>query len=282
MIRLLIISLFVNILFSDDRSTIYNTGSPSETDTTGFLINSTNSAANRFILNNNYVLEAMVFFVSLQSSSGNITISIREDDNNSPGNLISESATWDHELNPLSLNNYNLITTTNLCIYLDEATYYWWTIETTDENTEAIWFQKESLPYYSVSSSNDGLTWNLEPGIAGSGAIYGEQIYENANIPGDVNSDFIVNVIDIVSIIGYITETSEFNLEQIEFADINNDGFVNVVDIVQLVTNIVTPNHPNPNFNLEDINPASEFFMQNIGPSFFNGQVSAYYFGKQG
>ena len=131
---------------------------------------------------------------------------------------------------------------------------------------------KESLPYYSASSSNDGLIWNLEPGIAGSGAIYGEQIYENANIPGDVNSDFIVNVIDIVSIIGYITETSEFNLEQIEFADINNDGFVNVVDIVQLVTNIVTPSHPNPNFNLEDINPASEFFMQNIGPSFFNGQ----------
>ena len=32
----------------------------------------------------------------------------------------------------------------------------------------------------------------------------------------------------------------------------------------------------------EDINPASEFYNQNIGPSFFDGQVSCYYFGKQG
>ena len=39
---------------------------------------------------------------------------------------------------------------------------------------------------------------------------------------------------------------------------------------------------PNPDFTLEDINPASELYSQDIGPSFFSGQVSCYYFGKQG
>ena len=37
-----------------------------------------------------------------------------------------------------------------------------------------------------------------------------------------------------------------------------------------------------PDFLLEDINPNSEYFGLEIGPSFFTGQVSGYYFGKAG
>ena len=57
---------------------------------------------------------------------------------------------------------------------------------------------------------------------------------------------------------------------------------IDVVDIVQLISLILSESPPNPDFVLEDINPASEYFGQNIGPSFFDGQVSIYYFGKQG
>ena len=64
-------------------------------------------------------------------------------------------------------------------------------------------------------------------------------------------------------------------------ADINRDGYIDVIDVVGLVNIVLTPTQQNPDFTLEDINPVSEYYGQNIGPSFFNGngQVSAYYFG---
>ena len=282
MFRALIILTFLfNIAFlQDNRSTIFNTGSPEGTE--GFRINSTNSVANRFLVNNNYVLEAMVFYVSLQSASGNITVSIREDNNNSPGEIVSDLSSWNYELDPLNANYYNLIVTTDLCIYLDEGNYYWWMIESADLSTEATWIYKNAFSYFSSISNDSGESWTSQPEYAGAGGIWAEQIYENANIAGDVNSDFVINVIDIVSIIGYVTETNDFTLEQFNSADINSDGIVNVVDIVQIINIIITPNDSNPNFILNDINPASEYYTQDIGPSFFNGQVSCYYFGKQG
>ena len=277
----IILTLFLNVIFTQDgRSIIFNTGSPEETE--GFLIDSTHSAANRFIASNNYVLEAMVFYVSLQSITGNVTVSIREDNNNTPGELVSDLSIWDIELDPFNASFYNLIVTTDLCIYLDAGSYYWWMIESADEETEATWIYKEAFAYFSATSEDDGTFWTSQPGYAGAGAIWAEQIYENANIDGDVNSDFIVNVIDIVSIVGYVTGNSDFTQDQISLADINNDGMVNVIDIVALVNIIITPVHPNSDFTLVDINPTSEYHTQEIGPSFFNGQVSCYYFGKQG
>jgi hypothetical protein len=77
----------------------------------------------------------------------------------------------------------------------------------------------------------------------------------------------------------------EINLlinESLEYGDVNSDGLINVVDIVQLVNNILQEQHQNPDFISEDINPSSEYYGQNIGPSFFEDQVSCYYFGKQG
>ena len=35
-------------------------------------------------------------------------------------------------------------------------------------------------------------------------------------------------------------------------------------------------------FSLEDINPKSPSYSSLIGPSFYNGNVSSYYFGDQG
>ena len=52
--------------------------------------------------------------------------------------------------------------------------------------------------------------------------------------------------------------------------------------VTQLVNKILEPPVQVADFELLDINPASEFYTQNIGPSFFNGEVSCYYFGKQG
>ena len=76
----------------------------------------------------------------------------------------------------------------------------------------------------------------------------------------------------------------EFNDEQIENADFNNDDIVNVLDVVSIVNLILFGNtaEPMPLFSLEDINPASDYYEQYIGPETFTGDVSLYYFGKAG
>ena len=114
--KLIFISLILTLTFSQDRSVIFNTGAPDST--IGYTIDINNTIANRITVNNDYVLEAIVFYMSSSMpDESNIKISIREDSNGIPGNLVSELAEWEYTLNPLNLTGYNLIVTTDLCIY---------------------------------------------------------------------------------------------------------------------------------------------------------------------
>ncbi len=56
------------------------------------------------------------------------------------------------------------------------------------------------------------------------------QILTEINLIGDINSDEIINIQDIILLINVI-----LNHEYISNADINNDGNIDVLDIVQLV-----------------------------------------------
>ena len=58
---------------------------------------------------------------------------------------------------------------------------------------------------------------------------------------GDNNFDSFVNVLDIVSVVGYITGNGSFDDSQMCAADLNYDGVVNVIDIVSLVNIIIAP-----------------------------------------
>ena len=170
---------------------------------------------------------------------------------------------------------------TDLCIYLDKSNSYWLQIDAKDEITEATWaYSNASLYTYALNSDIE--PWTSYIGYAGAGIVFAEQIFEQPYSQGDVNFDFIVNVVDIVSIVAHIMDTSLLSDEAVEYADLNSDALINVVDLVSIVSIILAEETPNPNFIVEDINPASEYFEQSIGPSFFNGQVSCYYFGKQG
>jgi len=275
-----LILIISNLVFAQTRSTIFNTGSPVDLQS-GHLISSNRSIATRFTVQNNYVLEAMVFYITTQLQESDIVISIREDNNGIPGDLISDLAIWNHTLDPLNASGYNLITTTNLCLYLDAGNAYWWRIDAADELSESLWaYSSNTLNTYAISS--DQIIWENYIGQVGAGAIYAEQIYEPPYNPGDVNFDFSVNVVDIVSIVSHVLGSSILSSESEFYADLNSDGLINVVDIVQLVSNILEEQNANPDFIAQDINPASQFYNQDIGPSFFNGQVSCYYFGKQG
>ena len=269
-----------SIILSQDRTVIFNTGSPDDL-THGYSINSSQSIANRFSVTDDYVLEAMVFYMTLQSSIGTVSVSIREDDNGIPGENVSQLSSWEYSLG-LSQTGYNLIVTTDLCIYLDSSENYWLTIEAADLLTEATWVHSNFEGYEYAQFDSETQTWTSQTGYAGAGGIWAEQIYEPPYNPGDVNFDFTTNVVDLVLIVGHILGSGTLDDDSIEYADINHDTQIDVVDIVQLVAIILTELSPNPDFLLEDINPESEYFGENIGPSFFNGQVSAYYFGKQG
>ena len=103
---LYIILMFISLSLSQDRGYIFNTGSPDST--LGYLIDPDNAVANRFTIDNDYVLEAIGFFISAENiESSNITISIREDNNGIPGNLVSDLSIWEHQVNLLNQTNYN-------------------------------------------------------------------------------------------------------------------------------------------------------------------------------
>ena len=60
-------------------------------------------------------------------------------------------------------------------------------------------------------------------------------------IPGDINNDSIVNIIDVVILINYILGQNNLTETQILLSDINQDEIVNILDIIQIV-NIIMSN----------------------------------------
>ena len=58
-------------------------------------------------------------------------------------------------------------------------------------------------------------------------------------IPGDVNMDDVLNVLDVVILTNFILEMVVPDAEQFEAADINGDSILNVLDIVILVNLIL-------------------------------------------
>ena len=100
---LYILFILLSIGLNQDRSTIFNTGSPDSTNE-GYLIDSNNTIANRFVVNNSYVLEAMVFYMSAETIElSNVIVSIREDNNGVPGEITKK----------LQENYFNLVSGNN-------------------------------------------------------------------------------------------------------------------------------------------------------------------------
>ena len=60
-------------------------------------------------------------------------------------------------------------------------------------------------------------------------------------LPGDINNDQIINILDVVSLVNEVISPGNFTDNQFFAADLNNDLILNILDVVSLV-NIVLDN----------------------------------------
>ena len=57
---------------------------------------------------------------------------------------------------------------------------------------------------------------------------------------GDVNQDFIINILDIIVIMIYILNVDDLNEQHIELADMNQDNGINILVIILLIGEIIS------------------------------------------
>ena len=87
-----------------------------------------------------------------------------------------------------------------------------------------------------INSDVSSLTFNIQPIYHDyDSKSYNFNIY-SPQIPGDLNSDGILNILDVVILVGVILDESETNFA----SDVNGDGITNVLDIVTLINLILS------------------------------------------
>ena len=277
-----ILVLALSCLTGQDRSLIFTTGSPSGTE--GYTIEwdgtSGQSVSDRIYINANMVLEALKIYATQVTEPAMATVILQADNNNSPG---EEIYSWEVDVSAETHgNNYFLIITTDLCIYLDEDNYYWLTLHAADTESQITWLYSNNATFTYTTSTDQGTNWEpVITGNCGALSVWAEYIYEPEvdEMIGDINADGDVNILDVVLLANAVL-TGNYLSE----GDINGDGMNNVLDIVGMVNIILDgpPTEQLPVWAYEDINMNSDYFGEMIGPETFHGNVSLYYFGKAG
>ena len=281
-LKAIILLLVLSPLLGQDRSLIFTTGSPSGTE--GYNIEwdgtSGQSVSDRIYINSNMVLEALKIYATQVTEPAMATVILQADNNNSPG---EEIYSWEVDVSAETHgNNYFLIITTDLCIYLDEGNYYWLTLHAADTESQITWIYSNNATFNYTTSTDQGTNWEpVITGNCGALSVWAEYIYEPEvdEMIGDINADGDVNILDVVLLANAVL-TGNYLSE----GDINGDGMNNVLDIVGMVNIILDgpPTEQLPVWAYEDINMNSDYFGEMIGPETFNGNVSLYYFGKAG
>ena len=280
--KVILLLLVLNPLLGQDRGLIFTTGSPSGTE--GYTIEwdgtSGQSVSDRIYINSNMVLEALKIYATQVTEPAMATVILQADNNNSPG---EEIYSWEVDVSAETHgNNYFLIITTDLCIYLDEDNYYWLTLHAADTESQITWLYSNNATFNYTTSTDQGTNWEpVITGNCGALSVWAEYIYEPEvdEMIGDINADGDVNILDVVLLANAVL-TGNYLFE----GDINGDGMNNVLDIVGMVNIILDgpPTEQLPVWAYEDINMNSDYFGEMIGPETFNGNVSLYYFGKAG
>ena len=281
-LKAIILLLVLSPLLGQDRSMIFSTGAPDGTEGHSIEFNGITgtSLSDRIFISNNMVLEALKVYAEASTAPAMAKIILQADDGGLPG---EEIYSWTIDVEEENHgNNYFLIITTDLCIYLDAGNYYWLSLHADDPDSQISWYYSNNATFTYTTSSDLGVNWET-PSVGNCGAlsVWAEYIYEPEvdEMIGDINADGAVNILDVVLLANAVL-TGNYLSE----GDINGDGMNNVLDIVGMVNIILDgpPTEQLPTWDYVDINTNSEYFGQLIGPDTFNGNVSLYYFGKAG
>ena len=280
--KVILLLLVLNPLLGQDRSLVFSTGAPDGTEGHSIEFNGITgtSLSDRIFISNNMVLEALKVYAEASTAPAMAKIILQADDEGLPG---EEIYSWTIDVEEENHgNNYFLIITTDLCIYLDAGNYYWLTLHADDPDSQISWYYSNNATFTYTTSSDLGVNWET-PSVGNCGAlsVWAEYIYEPEvdEMIGDINADGDVNILDVVLLTNAVL-TGNYLFE----GDINGDGMNNVLDIVGMVNIILDgpPTEQLPVWAYEDINMNSDYFGEMIGPETFNGNVSLYYFGKAG
>ena len=280
--KVILLLLVLSPLLGQDRSLVFSTGAPDGTEGHSIEFNGITgtSLSDRIFISNNMVLEALKVYAEASTAPAMAKIILQADDGGLPG---EEIYSWTIDVEEENHgNNYFLIITTDLCIYLDAGNYYWLTLHADDPDSQISWYYSNNATFTYTTSSDLGVNWETPlVGNCGALSVWAEYIYEPEvdEMIGDINADGAVNILDVVLLANAVL-TGNYLSE----GDINGDGENNVLDIVGLVNIILNgPSYEQlPTWDYVDINTNSDYFDQLIGPDTFNGNVSLYYFGKAG
>ena len=280
--KVILLLLVLSPLLGQDRSLVFSTGAPDGTEGHSIDFNGITgtSLSDRIFISNNMVLEALKVYAEASTAPAMAKIILQADDGGLPG---EEIYSWTIDVEEENHgNNYFLIITTDLCIYLDAGNYYWLSLHADDPDSQISWYYSNNATFTYTTSSDLGVNWETPlVGNCGALSVWAEYIYEPEvdEMIGDINADGAVNILDVVLLANAVL-TGNYLSE----GDINGDGENNVLDIVGLVNIILNgPSYEQlPTWDYVDINTNSDYFDQLIGPDTFNGNVSLYYFGKAG
>ena len=296
---LLYIAIYASVLLGqEDTRTALFYATPSSENTTfeghDIYYNGTsgNIIAEKFPptdypLYDDYMLERIGFYYVMVSEVAHVRVAVHHDSGGVPGNILQS---WDTELtsspglNGQETIQYIQFDLESECNILNKENWYWLSISPTDTETNIRWIYSSSDIYTISTSSDNGEGWDSpELDFAGAAKIYGEAIYyPPVAVSGDVTGDNVLDILDIVQIIGAITDTVDFTDLQTQSADINQDGILNILDVVSIVHMVLNPPTQSEQWLLEDLNPESEYYGYLIGPETFQNNISCYYFGKAG
>ena len=130
--------------------------------------------------------------------------------------------------------------------------FYFYTMYSEVANENFWQEQKETLKIWHEQdpSNNDEIirTWAIaayqqnkpNPFILDETLIVRAYFPDEMMLLGDLNGDTILNILDVVTMVGFIMGTTDLNPPYDVAADLNTDGLVNVLDVVTLVNIILS------------------------------------------
>ena len=92
------------------------------------------------------------------------------------------------------------------------------------------------IVYDIKNQSQESNYWNIYRGNYHRTGVY---VADSQCLAGDINSDSIINILDIVRLVNIVIDPSGITVDEECAADLNSDGVINILDIVTLVNIVI-------------------------------------------